>query len=181
MCPSGLESSLLRFLVLQGVLQHLGYLLPLDSHPYTIWTVTLGICSGGYFWWFNIYGIFGGGSKVVGELNSQFTCNLALSFCPNLLAIYFIVTRFSRSSNYAVLLVVSWEFHLLFACFQGAPKLSEGLLHACKRCPGKYSTCILVLYLCDQEGLDGLYSLISDGIYLVVTFYPNSVEEDIIK
>ena len=40
-------------------------------------------------------------------------------------------------------------------CFLGGPKLSEGLLHACDRCPGYSSTRLLVSSFSDEEGLMG--------------------------
>ena len=79
------------------------------------------LCSWGSYWWFNIFEVFGGGSKVVGELSLRFLRDLALRFCPDLLYFSFIVSKSSISFNRPVLLTVSWNF-LLFSCVQGVLK-----------------------------------------------------------
>ena len=54
--------------------------------------------------------------------------------------------------------------HPLVLCATGAPNLLEGMLHDCEQCPGKSSPCFRFSMFCDREGLDGMSSLISDGI-----------------
>ena len=95
----------------------------------------------------------------------------------------------SALSALVVLEVLSWSFwcyHLLslglldpftalylrMSCLFGSlckedSKFLEGMLCNCKRCLGKSYPCILLLSYCDEEGLDGMSSLISDGIIRV--------------
>ena len=56
----------------------------------------------------------------------------------------------------------------LVPCFLvGYPKLSEWLICSCKRCPRKSSPCLIVLSFLDGEVLEGVSSLLSDGISFV--------------
>ena len=73
------------------------------------------------------------------------------------------------------------DFCLLFPCFQGDKNFLEGLFHAGDQCPGKSDPCLLVSYFCDEEGLHGLFYLISNSITLVSVFPLHSVQEYRIK
>ena len=53
----------------------------------------------------------------------------------------------------------------LVSLLKGDPKFLEGLLRDYNQCTGKYSPCLLLLSNLDVECLEGIYSLLSGGIY----------------
>ena len=122
------------------------------------------------FWRFNISDVFGGGSKVSRKLDLHFLHDLTLSFYPGLLDFSSLVSGSSRSFDRVVLSEVSWGFYLLFTCVQEAQKVLEVLICAYKKCSGNYFPSLLVSYFCDEEGLPGLYFLISDGPFSFTSF-----------
>ena len=52
----------------------------------------------------------------------------------------------------------------------GGPKFSNGLLRDCKQCLGESSPCLIFSFSCDEEVIDGMSTLLSDGIYWVAVF-----------
>ena len=83
--------------------------------------------------------------KLSENLILRFMRDLALRFCPKLLDFSYLVVGSSSYLDSAVLLDIPWYFCLSLNCVHEASTLSEGLLHACEQCPGKYSLWILVL------------------------------------
>ena len=152
-------------LVLQGVYQHLGYLISLDSQPCPIWTVTWGIRSDleGHFlfWCFRhfwrrlwsgqqIFSSFPRDlawppSDIFGGLHS--CCWVWYSWGSPLLSLRQVFDL--PTARLAALLVGSWSHNSSW--FLGFPKLSEGLLRDYNQCPGDFSSCLMVLLFQDKE------------------------------
>ena len=169
--PSGavdIFPSLGFILFLQGVVQHLGYTISLDSQPCPIWTVSQGLFSWGFFWGFNISNIFGRGSEMVRRT------------CDHFLAIWIALSSYllggiSSCIRVAIFLTaIVWRFDKfvcpLVPCFIESPKLLEVPIRACEKFLEKSSTCLLVLSLYDEEGLHGLSFLISNRLNFLAVF-----------
>ena len=124
---------------------------------------------------------FGVGSKDVSNLSCALYAIFPWGYVPILSLFLYLVSGSSSSFNRAVTAVVSRDFRFLFSCVEGAPKFLEGLFRSCEWCPVISSTCLIFSLFCNIEGLDELYSLLSDRISLVAVFSLNYVAEERIK
>ena len=130
-------------LFLQVVSQHLGFLIFLASNSCLIWVFTWGVRFWGSFW----------GSMSLTSLKVVPKCSgslwlifsiwkfprelLRLSFRP-IFSVIFSPVAGLLSSSALVWCFSSWYcLYQKVPWFLGALKLSEGLLCACERCPGK--------------------------------------------
>ena len=64
---------------------------------------------------------------------------------------------------------------------KGSTHFSEELIFDFEGCPGKSSPFLLFLLSPDEEVLEGIYSLLSDGISFVTIFHLLLYEYDVIK
>ena len=139
--------------VLQGVSQHLRYFIFLVYQPCLIWTIAWGIRSWGSFQG----SILGCLRRFWRGLRSGQGLFGVFSLIGNFCAIWWGFLSVLYYQRYPILFPGCYFPPLLFgrflwslACpktfsrFIGAPRFSEGRLHACERCPEKSSTCLLV-------------------------------------
>ena len=120
------------------------------------------------------------GSEDVSELVYEFHARCPEGSILILSKLLSLIFGSSRSFKRAVLVVVLWVFSFLFLCVIGDLIFLDGLLPSCNWCTCNSSPCILVLLLCDKEGISGIYSLLSGSIFLVAIFPLNYSEEEII-
>ena len=125
-------------------------------------------CSLGFPFWFSMFDVSEESLNFSADLMTVSTWyGLSVPSDPlGGICSYLWISVFIRS----FLAVVFWYSHPLVPCVKGDPKLSEVLICNCDWCPRKYSPCLLVLLLCDEEGLSRLYSLLSEGISCVAVF-----------
>ena len=107
----------------------------------------------------------GGGSEVFDEfgLNLRTSCwvppsNILIIIRSCLRVSYFPITCME---------VFLWDLaYPLVPCFlRVSMKFSEGMLHKCEQCPRKSYICLLFSLSRDRECIDGISSLLSNGIY----------------
>ena len=140
----------LFFKFLQGVSQHLGCLIFLDSQMCLIWTLTRWIHFWGSFQWSMSLTSLEGVPKWSGTLwrifcHYQFPRDLLrFFFFPILLEVSTLVLRFIYSSTLICRFSSVSYLSQNFICFIGAQKFLEGLIHDCKWCPAKSSPCLLL-------------------------------------
>ena len=65
-----------------------------------------------------------------------------------------------------------------FLCAKGIQSYRGDYFAISKRCPGKSSPYFLLFLYCDEEGIGGLSSLLSDRLSLVSSFPLNYIEEE---
>ena len=65
-----------------------------------------------------------------------------------------------------------------FPCAKGIQSYRGDYFAIAKRCPGKSSPYSLLFLYCDEEGIGGLSSLLSDRLSLVSSFPLNYIEEE---
>ena len=139
----------------RSVVQHIIYFLSLVYQPCMIWTVSWGLRFWGSFWGFNISDIFVGGSKMVWWNLRSFPHDLVCliyqsSWRSLILSLGWFYTSTAMS--------LWWSCWVLVSCFTGSRgSKSIGGTSPCL----KEITCLLVLSLCNKEGLDGIPFLIS--------------------
>ena len=113
---------------------------------------------------------YGGGSEDVGNIGDYLRARWIDCSVGSLLGGLCYCWRVALLLQPCIFAVVLWDSILLFPWVKGDPKFLEGLLHPCNRCPGKSSPCLIASSLCDKEGLDGIYSLLSNWIYFFAVF-----------
>ena len=159
-------------LVLQGVVQYLGYLLSVASQSCPIWKVSLGPCSvlEGSIQLFIVFGVFGRDSEMVRGKLQALSTQLSLRIRSNIMYILPIFKGFPRPVGHywlVAFLGLSWSRGSLL---KRDPEFWEGLIRDGEWYPGKYSPCLLVLLCHGGEWLNGIFSLISNGIYFISIF-----------
>ena len=65
-----------------------------------------------------------------------------------------------------------------FPFVKGLQSYWRGYFVIAKQYPGKYSTYLLLSLYCDEEGIGGLSSLLSERLSLVAAFTLNYIEEE---
>ena len=117
-------------------------------------------------------------------ISCQFPRELLRFFLrPILSTVSSLVARFltfSCSSD-GVLFGLWGILFLCSSCVIRDPNLLEGLLRDCKRCPGKYSSCLLLSSNCYIESIYVISSLLYDELNLVAIFPLCYVYQDRIK
>ena len=134
------------------------------------------------YWWFylliDVSKVIGGDSEVIGEFDEEFRASwwvfsiqsywwspLSLSGCC--------------PSERSYLAEFLWDCsRSFFTLWKGGPKFLEGLLCNCEWFPGNYYPWPIFSSCLDEEGLKGMSSLLSDGIYFVCIFSNYYVEEE---
>ena len=164
------------------VVQHLGYFISLNSQTCPIWTPwgSALFCAIAVLWvtslllrgiirLFYVSNVFRGVPKWSEELEGIASARPGFEYpyqfyrrpasCPRV--DLYIGTLLAGG----VPVRSSWSRISLL--IKGAPKFWEGLIHDCERCPWELLPYLLFLSSLDEEGLVGLSSHISNGIYFV--------------